>query len=345
MGEKESGLGQRLNHLLDELPQGSSRLALKCRDDPKFYHWLLRVVGDLRGFYQMDDDALRNFTTRLHGWITAPPESYIGFVGELQVADWLRQRAASHRFMRETERPPRTPDIELTLDNRNIYLEIRTMRENHYQQFAERVAEELAPISPGCSVTPKQVTVKEGREKDLVAVAVRKIQSLLPDNLYNPIEYQGEEGDFSLVFYPGTGSGIRQLPIIAFWPEARDWQNREGEYVHIPWLDCALVQVLREKKGQFETYRPTFLVWVSYDALLPDFKPSVSRVLEQYGREFDCVAGVIVLHPALVWDLTENLLYSAYKELRHTGLFDAVGILGKLHSSDGAVSRLAHRAT
>jgi hypothetical protein len=285
----------------------------------------------LRDHYrQVNISALQSFDAKVHEWIKTPPESYIGFVGELHVADWLRQKGVLHRFIQSSPRPPRTPDIELTIKDMQAYLEVRTMQENPYMQFAEGVAEKIALVSPGCSVMPLKVKPAKGKEvEDLVAAAVEKIKAAWPDRLYNPIEHKGKEGEeFSLVFRPGGTSDPRQPSMVWHWPETRDWRKRDEKYVYVPWLDSALTYVLKEKIEQFKTYKPTFLVWVSYDEALPDFKTSVSRVLEQQGQaESVDVAGVIVFHPYSTWDLTENPSCPSHRELKEVGLFDAINAL------------------
>jgi hypothetical protein len=257
----------------------------------------------LRDHYrQVNISALQSFDAKVHEWIKTPPESYIGFVGELHVADWLRQKGVLHRFIQSSPRPPRTPDIELTIKDMQAYLEVRTMQENPYMQFAEGVAEKIALVSPGCSVMPLKVKPAKGKEvEDLVAAAVEKIKAAWPDRLYNPIEHKGKEGEeFSLVFRPGGTSDPRQPSMVWHWPETRDWRKRDEKYVYVPWLDSAL----------------------------PDFKTSVSRVLEQQGQaESVDVAGVIVFHPYSTWDLTENPSCPSHRELKEVGLFDAINAL------------------
>jgi len=236
----------------------------------------------------------------------------------LNIADWLGRREIQHRFVRETQEF-QTPDIELTVKNREVYFEVKTMQENRYMQFAERVADKIRPISPGCGILPEKVRMQRGKEDELIAIAVREIKTALAEGLYSPIQYEGEEGEFSIVFHPGKGLDQRHPALILSWPETR--VREDGT----PWIESVLETTLRDNVGQFETFKPTFLVWVNFDKSLPGLDAHVSRVLGRYGAtEFVNVAGVIVSDPFDEWDLTANPSYPHFQELERIGLFDAI---------------------
>jgi hypothetical protein len=309
MSEANSSIAQMLKHL----SEGDSRLARRCQDDPDFYRTTVKMVETLEKFYgQMHDDseALQSFERKLRRWIRTSPDAYIGFWGELHVAYWLSQRKISHRFVDETQQS-QTPDLELKALRRKVYLEIKTLQENPYEWFASRVLEEIEVVLPNCGISVEKLRLIEGQEEALVAKAVQVIRENWLASPYSPVEYEGEEGEFSIVL-PEEGK-----PMFS-WPESRI--RKDGT----PWLESQLKTVLKDNIGQFGIGAPTFLVWVSFDKLLPDIKDHAAQVLKQYGSDLVDVAGVIVFDRFLQWGLTENPSYCKYERSRREGLFETI---------------------
>jgi hypothetical protein len=301
--------------ILEELAESNSKLACRCQDDPDFYRTTVKMVERLAEFYgQMDDGgrALQSFERKLRRWVrTSTDASYIGFWGELHVACWLSQHRISHHFVDETQKF-QTPDLELKVLDRKVYLEVKTLQENLYEWFASRLLEEMGSFLPNRGIGVEGLRLMEGKEEALVAKAVQVIREDWLEGPAFPIKYEGEEGEFSIVLSIGGG-------WICSWPEVR--VRKDGT----PWLESQLEATLRKSIGQFRLGAPTFLVWVSFDKLLPDIDTHVFRILKQCGTDFVDVAGVIIFDEFLKWGLIRNPSYREYEELEQEGLFEAIG--------------------
>lgn len=299
--------------LLASLTEGKSELTQRCLDDRKFYRTTVEMVESLEDFYQQTDngdEALESFEGRLREWIRNPSESYIGFWGELRVAYWLSQHEIPHCFLDESQES-QEPDLALETSGREIHLEVKTLQENQYEWFATRVLEKICSFLPDRGIGVEHLEIETGEEESLVAKAVEIIRCDWLAGPYSPIEYEGSEGRFSILLPIGGG-------VMSSWPESRVRQDGT------PWLESKLEATLRNNIGQFQGDIPTFLVWVSFDKLLPDFQSHVSRVLNRDGAELAEVAGVVVLEPFVEWGLSENRFYSDYAGLKREGVFDAV---------------------
>jgi hypothetical protein len=299
--------------LLASLTEGESELAQRCLDDPKFYRTTVGMVESLEDFYQQTDndgDALESFKRRLREWIRNPSESYIGFWGELHVAYWLSQHHIPHCFLDESQESQK-PDLALESSGREICFEVKTLQENRYEWFATKVLEKIRSFLPDRGIGVEYLEIETGEEESLVAKAVEKIRCDWLAGPYSPIEYEGSEGKFSILL-PKDGG------VISSWPESRVRQDGT------PWLESKLEATLRNNIGQFQVDIPTFLVWVSFDKLLPDFQFHVSQVLNRDGAELAEVAGVVVLEPFVKWGLSENRFYSDYAGLKREDVFDSI---------------------
>jgi len=321
VGVEDPDFSERIAQLLDKLPQGDSKLAVRCRDDPEFYRFMVETTKALAHFYgQMgkDSSALQSFESKLRRWITERPDAYFGFAGELLVADWLRRQGIPHLFAQETQKR-KTPDIELMVVGKTVYLEVKTLEESYYDLFAQRVLEEISSFLPNRGISVERLRVERGKEETLVARAVQTIRDWCKAP-HAPIQYEGEEGEFSIVLPVGGG-------VIWYWTEKVDKKRVREDGT--PWAESKLKGTLTESIGKFKTNKPTFLVWVNpHDLALSDnIKTHVVRALEQCGQEFADVAGVIVLDPVLGWNLTENRANPQYRQLKDIGLFEAVNAL------------------
>jgi hypothetical protein len=321
LGVEDSDFRQRITQLLNKLPQGDSRLAVRCHDDPEFHRFVVETAKALAHFYgQMDKDssALRSFESKLRRWITERPDAYFGFAGELRVADWLRRQGVPHLFVRETQKC-KTPDIQLMVAGRTVYLEVKTLEESYYDLFAQRVLEEISSFLPNRGIEVGSLKVERGKEEALVARAVKVVHDWCKAP-YAPIQYKGEEGEFSIVLPVGGG-------ITGHWTESVDMKRVRKDGT--PWAESKLKGTLVESIGKFKTNKPTFLVWVNpHDlALSNSINTHIAQALEQYGQEFADVVGIIVLDPVLGWSLTENQANPEYRQLKDIGLFEAVDAL------------------
>jgi hypothetical protein len=319
MDTKDPNLNQRIAALLDKLPKGNSSLALRCRSHPRFHQFIVEATKALINFYgQMDkDDAVQIFESKLRRWTIKTPDAYLGFAGELFVADWLRRKGVPHLFIRET-RTRKTPDIELTAGGRVVYLEVKTLEESYYDWFAQRVLDEIESFLPNRGIRIEELDMGEGMEEALVARAVHKIQDWLKAP-YAPIQYEGKEGKFSIVLPPGRG--------LMYRPESVNMKRVREDGT--PWAQSKLEDTLTDSIEKFKASKPTFLVWVNPQdlALSESINEHVARALERCGQDFACVAGVIVLDPVFGWNLTENQSYQEYRQLKDSGLIQAIGAL------------------
>lgn len=309
------GFAFRIESLLNELEQGNSRLALRYNSDSQFRNALKRMVGNLGDFYgQLDGDgnALQIFEGKLRQWLKHPPDSYIGFWGELNIAHWLIHHQVTHCFIQEANKF-RVPDIELTVAGMKVYFEIKTLQENPYDRFAQRL---LATFQSSLSIhgvsIEKLVTKDEKAEEILVSIALQMIQDNWLRSPYSPVEYKGTEGEFSVLLPIGS-------KMIWSWPDSR--KIADGT----PWLESKLKEVLRDNIEQFKNDEVSFLIWVNLDSSLPSIRTHVSHVIEKFGnKEFSDVAGVIIFDPFLEWELVENTAYRKYSEIKHIGLLDDI---------------------
>jgi hypothetical protein len=305
---------QRLNSLLDGLTRSNSRLALRYSDDSRFRCALVEIAENLGDFYSQVDDngnALQIFERKLRRWLETPPDSYIGFWGELNIADWLVRHQVLHRFVQETQ-GIRSPDIELTVVGRKVYFEIKTLQENPYDWFAQRLLAGLRSFLPNRGVSVEKLIVGDETAEALVSKALQIIRDNWRKAPYSPIQYKGDEGEFSIVLPLGGG-------IVSSWPDSRI--RKDGT----PWLESQLEATLRDNIEQFRNDGVTFLVWVNFDKSLPDIQAHVSWVIERLCKtEFVNVAGVIISDPFLEWGLVENISHLEYGELKRIGLFDDI---------------------
>lgn len=309
MSMNDSSIGD----LIADLKKGESKLAQRCRDDPSFYYTTVKMAEALEDFYQQTDDdrdALQSFERKLRRWVRASPDSYIGFWGELHAAYWLSQHEVPHCFTDEAQES-QSPDLALEVIGKTVYFEVKTLQENQYEWFAAKVLEEIGSFLPDRGIGVRKLRLAEGKEETLVTKAVELIRDDWLPAPYSPVEYEGNEGEFSIVLPKGGG-------VKSSWSDSRVRQDGT------PWLESQLETVLRDNIGQFQGDAPTFLIWVSFDMLLPGFKAHVLRVLQQSGPKFAEVAGIVVLAPFLEWDLSQNKSYHNYEELKQEGLFDAI---------------------
>jgi len=303
------------------LAQGDSLLAARWHDDETFRRECTAVVEALEGFYRkMGTDALHSFERRLARWVRNPGDDYIGFLGELSIADRLRRHNVPHHFVPETESP--TPDFELTIISTPVYFEVKTLQEDPYKSFYNSVKKEIEQIPSGCWVTIDPLKVTAANRDALAARAVQEIRVALSNGDYGPILYRAESGSYHILFRPGLAPDSQSTRVT--WFRFEWWESRMQNGV--PYLEFKLAESLTESIEQFRIYRPTFFIWCNFDKSLMDFDVHVQRVLQQRGsREFSDVAGIVV--DFMGWVLFENPLYPAYSELAGVGLFDAIRAL------------------
>jgi hypothetical protein len=308
---------QRITELLDELTEGESELAVRCRTDSSFYDFIIETTEALAEFYeQMEGDILDIFESKLRGWVRDTSAAYIGIAGELFVADWLRRHNIPHHFVQETTH--KTPDIELDLKYQTAYLEIKTLKESFYDWFAQRILDEIESFLPDRGISIEDLELEEGKEEVLVDKAVQKIKdwSKAP---YSPIQYKGEEGQFSFLLPTGKGCW--------YWPESIDKKRNKED--SIPWVQSRLKKLLDDNIEKFKNYKPTFLTWfIPQDfALSENISDHIGQVLEQFGDDFVDVAGVVLLDSVSGWLLIENPSYKEYQQLKDSGLFNVISTL------------------
>ena len=323
MDENERDTEQRFMKLIDESSPTDSNLATRCREDAGFRRRAALMIDALDGFYRhISIDALQSFTSRLNQWIKHPPTSYIGFFGELCVADQLRKWGVIHQFMREVQGVS-IPDIELTAMERRVFLEVKTLQENLHTQFFKQVRNEVVKQNLGIShISIRKIEITTKKFSALVAVTVRLIEEATHNNRNPRIKYKGEEGEFYLHVEFATTAG--QIPTG--WVPSRPGSRLRAD--NTPWAQSVLKETLQDNINQFRSNRPTFLAWVSLDVLLPDLESHAAQVLEKFGQtEFADVAGVIIFDSYRGYALIENQC-KEYSTLECAGLFNAIRSLG-----------------
>lgn len=299
--------------LISGLTEGESGLARRCRSEPGFHQSIVHLTEALEMYYKemgSGGSVLCSFLRKLRRWINNPPDSFIGFFGELRVAYWLSQHDVLHRFIDET-RHSQSPDLALTILDRDVYFEVKTLQENPYQLFAERILEDIRRCLPDRGVGVKYLELGSCGMDALVEQALWLIYHKWLASPYSPIEYEGDEGAFSILLPKGGG-------VISSWPEQR--VRKDGT----PWLESQLETTMNDNIGQFEIDTPTFLVWISFDKALPSFVDQVIHVLERNGLRFHEVAGVIVQEPFTEWAVYPNRFHDRYEDLVDAGILDAI---------------------
>jgi hypothetical protein len=318
MTSKNLDTRQRITEVLGELKQGNSDLAVRCRTDSNFHSFVMETSEALAAFYeQMENNALDIFESKLRRWITENRKAYWGFAGELFVADWLRRHNVPHHFVRETG-AHKTPDIKLVLKDKAAYLEIKTLKESFFDWFARRVLEEIEPFLPNRGIHIEELKPGEGMEGALIGIAVQKIKER-PQASYSPIQYEGEEGQFSILLPPGKA--------LWYWPESVDAKRVRKDGT--PWAQSKLRELLEESAEKFESYEPGFLMWfVPQDfALCESVSSHIDQVLDQCGKDFEGVAGVVLLDSVHGGRVIENPSYKKRQHLKENGLLEAIRIL------------------
>jgi hypothetical protein len=127
-------------------------------------------IENLRLFYtSIDTNAQEVFDERVIRWRN-DPKSYIGFLGEINFAERLRQWSVRHRFLAEGN--TQSPDIELIVNNKPVYLEVKMIRENPNIDFLLSVNDEIQTFGSGCAF----LSLKIPREKKLVTQNLLMLQ-------------------------------------------------------------------------------------------------------------------------------------------------------------------------
>ena len=262
----------KLVELLERLAQSNSKLAVRWREDAAFRCDVKKMIEALENFYrQKDANALRTFKSKLYEWIKNPRDDYIGFVGELFIADRLRRQSILHHFIPKAESP--IPDIELRIIDCTVYFEVKTLQEDRYALFCESVEKQVKEIPSGCRVILYPLYVGGGKEGALVARAVKALRVALFTGDYSPITYEGEEGEYHIEFEPGAISDNQLTEVIPWRPR---WPGSRMPGHDIPFLEYKLKETLKQSIEQFAVYKPTFLVWCNFD---------LSKFAEDPGRE------------------------------------------------------------
>lgn len=319
MEKNERDAEQKFIKLIDESSPADSNLAIRCREDAVFCHQVALMIDGLDDFYRrINEDALQIFTNNLNQWVKHP-HSYIGFFGELCVADQLRKWGVCHQFMREVQGIS-TPDLELTVMERKAYLEVKTLQESLHTQFFKQVRSKVDKLKIGIGhISIRKIgRIKIKKFDALVDVAVMLIKEAAQKDRNPQIKYTGEEGEFYL--YIKFATAINQKPIGWFssWPESRIRAD------NTPWAQSVLEKTLRDNIDQFRSNRPTFLAWVSLDVLLPDLESHVSQVLDRFGQtEFVDVVGITIFDSYCGYCLVENQC-EAYSTVEYAGLFNFI---------------------
>ncbi len=328
MKETASDFNRRLAELLKKLAQSASKLGERCRNDAAFASRVEQMIEALGNFYDhLGGDAPQVFESKVRKWVKTPGDDYMGFVGELFVAERLMNHSIQHRFIPETTAHP-TPDIESMVGSRNIYFEIKTISEDTFSLFAAKVKKQIQQIEHfpvDCGIRIISGKIDRGKEESLTASAIQAIRYALTTQDYSPFRYEGTEGTYIIEFLPGAVLDPR-WPKVQFlrppWVESRI-DKGEG----IPFLEAKLKRDLRDNIKQFTVHRPTFFVWFNFDESLLDFGRHVSNVLSELGQtEFALVAGIIVDDPFAGWMLFENQS-PKYAELKSAGLFNTIRAL------------------
>ncbi len=318
MDQNERDPEQRFIKLIDESSPIDSYLTIRFREDAVFRRRAALMIDALEGFYRhISRNALQNFKGRLNRWIKHPPTSYTGFFGELCVADQLRKWGILHQFMRE-EQGISGPDLELTVREKKVFLEVKTLQENLQTQFFKQVRNEVVKLNLDISyISIRKIEITIERFDALVAVAVRLIQEATHNNRNSSIKYKGEEGEF-YIHIEYTTAGQTATGWISSWPGSRLRAD------NTPWAQSVLEETLRDNIDQFRSNRPTFLAWVSLDVLLPDLETHAAQVLERFGQtEFVDVAGIMIFDSYRGYALIENRC-GEYSTLEYLNLFTAI---------------------
>ena len=316
MNDTERSSELKFMKLIDESSPADSNLAIRCRDDAIFRHLVATMIDALESFYRyINKDASRNFTSKLNRWIKHPPDSYLGFFGELCVADQLRKWGIPHQYIQEVQMIS-NPDIELTIMERKVYLEVKTLQENPYQRFFKQIRKEVIKLEFGVNnIAVREVKIITGKEDALVVKAVQLIRDAAHNNHDSLIKHEGEEGKFSIAVRFATTPGQKPTGWISSWPGSR--LRADG----IPWVQSVLGEMLKNNIAQFRTNKPTFLALVNLDALLLDLETHASQVFERFGEtDFVDVVGITIFD--LVGGCT--LIENHYRESEYTDLFKAI---------------------
>jgi hypothetical protein len=327
MDENERGAEQRFIKLIDESSPAKSNLAIRCREDAVFRHQTALMIDGLKEFYgRINKDALQIFTSRLNQWVKHPPTSYIGFFGELRVADQLRKWGVYHQFLCEVQGIS-TPDLEITVMERKVYLEVKTLKENLHSQFFKQVRNRVVELSLGIGhISIRKIEIKFEKLDALVDIAVRLIKEAAKNDRNPRIKYTGEEGKFYLYLEFGVAANQKPTGWVSSWPASRIRAD------NTPWAQSVLEETLRDSIDQFRSMRPTFLAWVSLDALLPDLKSHAIHVLERLGQtEFVDVVGITIYDSYLGYCLVENQC-KEYSTGEYVGLFKVIRNLASAKS-------------
>jgi hypothetical protein len=201
------------------------------------------------------------------------------------------------------------------------YLEVKTLKESAFDWFANGVLQGLRQRLPNIGVSVENLRLLEGHGQPLVDIAVHKIVERSP-NPYGRVEYEGDEGQFTIIGSPGRGEWL--------WPETADASRvtKDGT----PWAQSKLSQFLEQAAAKSKGYEPTFLVWyIPQDfALAERASGHVAQLLDKNGDKYPSVAGVVVLDQVHGWQLVENHSYKTDEErrrLRGSGLLDSIRAL------------------
>jgi hypothetical protein len=277
-----------------------------------------QMVEDLREFYrQMSGNAIQTFEGRLREF-TEEPDAHLGFIDEADFANLLRARNIPHCFVPKATDP--TPDIEAMILNNKIYFEIKAVQEDRYKSFIDDVLEQLGEVPSQYQMMVIPVYMGQVKTASLVAKVVQEIRNKLATGDYSPIQYDGKDASIHIRFECKPKPSVYSWRFT--WPESR-------VVCGIPYLEYKLEKTLRKNIEQFKTYKPTFLVWYTWDQSLWDsatqfdFLASTSRILKQ--TDFVDVAGIIIAAPS--WFVSENQSFQYYQDLKCIGLFDAIRAL------------------
>lgn len=227
--------------LLDYAKQQDSGFGRKLRDEPHFFARLAQTIEALVEFYlgcRRYSDAANTFREKLSLRFSNSSDSYMGIVGEIEVADRLRQRNVPHRFLAESQRV-RTPDLEVQIIEKEVYFEVTTLAENKYVRFEKTLFQQLG----GRLISVRDFRPKPGQEEELTRIALHEAHIRITKGYGGPIAYKGDEGTFDLTFSRNPKLDPR-YPVVGGWPDARVVENK-------PFLEFWLMDKLKEKLGQF----------------------------------------------------------------------------------------------
>ena len=259
----------------------------------------------------MGGNAAQQFESKLRDF-TQDPDTHLGFIDEVSLADVLWSRGIPHYFIPETRHP--TPDIRAEISSKQIYFEVKAIQEDRYMSFIDEVLEHVGVLPSQCQPVVIPVYIGQVDRASLVAGVVQEIQNKIFANDFSPIQYEDEDASIYVRFEVGAHPSWRFT-----WSESR-------VICGVSFLSYKLETTLRKNIGQFRSYRPTFLVWYTWDQSLWDsetqasFLNSITNLLRQH--DFGDVAGIIVAAPG--WFVFENELYRDHNDLKSTGLFDAI---------------------